>query len=278
MFNEETGYIETSGARLYYSLLGARRSSGPVLLILPGGDGDADSPKDIADRLIHSFAVLTYDRRGLSRSAIVGDVTGLTVGTHTDDVHQLLSVLVSAPVLVLGISLGALIALDLVARYPQQVHMVVAHEPPATQLLSDADQTQAVHAQEDVESAFRHAGIPAAMQKFASIAGLDFQDREHEIEIPRPSPARVANLRFFLTHDAPAARGFRVNLGALHTQSGKISVAAGQTSSAFFPYKCAAALAQYLHRPLLIFPGGHNGFITHPRAFAQKLHEVLATV
>src|SRR5215510_15361737 len=106
-----------------------------MLLILPGGDGDADTA-DARHELIDRYMVITYDRRGMSRSKIDGPGQSLTIATHSDDAHRLLAALTNQPVFVFG-SVGALIGLDLVARYPEQVAIFVAHEPPAFELLPD---------------------------------------------------------------------------------------------------------------------------------------------
>jgi pimeloyl-ACP methyl ester carboxylesterase len=45
---------------------------------------------------------------------------------------------------VFGCSGGALIGLDLVNRYPGQVHTLVAHEPPAMNVMPDKANLQAV--------------------------------------------------------------------------------------------------------------------------------------
>ena len=102
-------------------------------------------------------------------------------------------------------------AVDLAARFPEHVRMLVAHEPPATQLLPDAERARAIADQVGVEEVFRHEGIAAAMKGFAAIAGLNFEDRGPDVKLLRPSPERVANLKFFLTHDAPAVRLYRLD-------------------------------------------------------------------
>jgi hypothetical protein len=51
---------------------------------------------------------------------------------------------------------------------------------------------------------------------------------------------------------------------------------AGSAASDSFPHHCAQALADRLEIAYEEFPGAHNGFITHPRAFAAKLADVLA--
>jgi pimeloyl-ACP methyl ester carboxylesterase len=271
MHTAETGTLRVPGATLFYKKWG----TGPLLLILTGGDGDAEASDGIVEHLADRNTVVTFDRRGLSRSRIDGTAEGMRLETHTDDVHSLLAALTTEPALVFGVSLGALVGLDLVSRYSDQVQILVCHEPPATQLLPDAERARAVRDQEEVEAAFRREGIAAAMKMFVALAGLNFEDREPEVELPRSGSERMANLSFFLTHDAPAVRLYRLDLAALDAAAAKIVVAAGRTSGAFLAHQCAVALAKQLGTSVEEFPGGHSGFVTHPRAFAKKLHEVL---
>src|SRR5262249_35545085 len=150
-----TGTLHVPGATLYYQTQG----SGPLLLILQGGDGDADGASALAEQLAAHYTVLTYDRRGLSRSTVDDRAATLSLATHSDDAHRLLAALAVEPALVFGASIGALIGLDLVSRHPEQVRTLVAHEPPATELLPDADRARARRAQEDVEETFAREGI-----------------------------------------------------------------------------------------------------------------------
>jgi pimeloyl-ACP methyl ester carboxylesterase len=52
--------LHVAGATLFYRVTG----SGPTLLILPGGNGDAETAKTLSDQLIDNYMVVTYDRRG----------------------------------------------------------------------------------------------------------------------------------------------------------------------------------------------------------------------
>jgi pimeloyl-ACP methyl ester carboxylesterase len=147
------GTLRVPGATLFYRV----RGSGPPLVILPGGDGAADSVDAVSDQLVDRYRVVTYDRRGLSRSRLDAPAEGLTLATHSDDAHRLLAALTTEPAFVLGSSIGALIGLDLVARHPEQVRVLVAHEPPAWELLPDAERERATRAQEDAENTFQRA-------------------------------------------------------------------------------------------------------------------------
>ncbi|MFL6113515.1 MAG: hypothetical protein ACJ786_19455 [Catenulispora sp.] len=85
----------------------------------------------------------------------------------------------------------------------------------------------------------------------------------------------MGNLDFFLTHDAPAARRYRLDPPRLHAAARRIVPAVGATSETF-PRRCAELLGAELDRPCVEFPGGHIGFLLRPRAFAARLRQVLA--
>jgi pimeloyl-ACP methyl ester carboxylesterase len=245
-----------------------------MLVIIQGGDGDADATDALVQAFIGGggFTVLTYDRRGLSRSP-VGDGP-VTIESHTDDLALLLARRTKRPVDVLGISIGALIGLDLAARYPGLVRTLVAHEPPLSQVLDDP--SAFVAAQEAVEVAYRGEGIQAAMRHFLAFTALDPTDREDDLVLPQSSPGRAANLGFFLTHDAPAARRFRLYLEPLLAGPPPLTIPALGRSSKGRPHAAPVeALAELLGRPCAEFPGGHSGHVLHPKAFAARLRELL---
>lgn len=200
--------LPVPGATPHYKI----RGNGPLLLLLQGGDGDAD---------------------------------------------------------------GTVLGLDLIGRHPGQVRLLVAHEPPVTELLPEPERGQAIRGQEEVEELYRREGTAAAMRKFVAVAGIRFDDREPGVAIPRPGPKRTANLEFFLTHDAPAVHRYQLDLPALHRSAARIVPAAGASTQAF-PRRCAQALADELGSPLAEFPGGHSGFMLRPRAFAVRLREILS--
>ena len=267
----EVARLPVPGARLHYKI----RGNGPLLLLLQGGDGDADGTDALTDHLTSRYTVLSYDRRGLSRSPASDPAAAIDIATHSEDASRLLAALTSDPALVPGTSIGAVPGLDLISRHPGQVRLLVAHEPPATDLLPGPERGQARRDQEEVEELYRREGLAAAMRTFVAVAGIRLDDRELDVSIPQPRPERIANLEFFLTRDAPAVRRYRPDLPALREAAARIVPAAGASTQAF-PRHCAQALAGELGRPLAEFPGGHTGFMLRPRAFAARLHEILA--
>ena len=131
----QTGMIRTDGTSLYYE----RRGSGPALLLISGGGGDAGYYSEVAEQLADAYTVLTYDRRGNSRSTVDDPSAPLRMAEQSADALAVLAHHDVASALVFGGSGGALIGLDLAARHGAAVEGLIAHEPPVVALLSDVE-------------------------------------------------------------------------------------------------------------------------------------------
>src|SRR5947208_2948802 len=70
--------------------------------------------------------VVTYDPRGVGRSARADGLTAATPDEHAEDLHRLISELDAGPVDIFASSGGAVNALALVTRHPEGVHTPVA--------------------------------------------------------------------------------------------------------------------------------------------------------
>src|SRR5262245_2028500 len=130
----QTSILEVPGARLYYETHG----SGPVMLMVPGATGTADSFKRVTENLVVHYTVVIYDRRGFSRSQLDGPQDyAHRLETDADDVRRLIEHLSDEPATVFGSSSGGIVALEVLTRCPSVVRTVVAHEPPAVRQLPD---------------------------------------------------------------------------------------------------------------------------------------------
>jgi pimeloyl-ACP methyl ester carboxylesterase len=251
-----------------------------VLLLIPGGPADAAAFAGIAPLLADDHTVVTYDPRGISHSTRDDDAADVPIDAQADDAHLLLAAVGTAPADVFGSSGGAITGLELVARHPEQVRVLVAHEPPVTEILPDAEQHRAFMA--DVADTYRSAGAGAAMGKFMAHAGIDIGTGP--AKAAPPSPERLAamartkgNLELFFGHMLDPLVAYRPDETALRTTSTRIVVGAGTTSSGQTAHTAAVALASLLATKTIDFPGGHGGFGEEPDAFATTLRAVLAT-
>ena len=271
MNHSRTDTLKVPGATLHYEV----RGTGPVLLLIPGGPADAGGFAPVRDALSERYTVVTYDPRGLSRSPLDGEARDTTVQTFAHDAHLLLAALGNGPAYVLGDSSGALVGLELVSHHPQQVRVLVAHEPPLVRLLDDADE----HARfaREVYDTYRSEGVGPALGKFAAGAGLD-EDPPPVDPAPEMAEAMArmeGNFDFFFGHMWLPLGDYAPDISRL--RSLPITVAVGEASEGQLAYRAAVALAERLGKEPAIFPGGHSGIGSQPEAFAGRLHEVLST-
>jgi pimeloyl-ACP methyl ester carboxylesterase len=197
------------------------------------------------------------------------------VATHAEDASRLLGRLTAEPVHVYGASFGALIALELATTNPERLGVVIAHEPPVTQLLPMSEQRDAGRDLQDVENRFLADGAAAALQRFADFLDIDAADREPDVEVPAAGSQQMSNAEFFLTHDLPVLRRHAVDFVTLKASPARIVAGVGQSSGSIWPHRCARLLADELALPFEVFPGGHNGYAFRPRATADRIHRVL---
>jgi pimeloyl-ACP methyl ester carboxylesterase len=126
-------FAVVNGATLYYEKQGA----GPPVLLIAGSTGDAGNFTRTAALLADEFAVVTYDRRGNSRSPRPPGWTTTSVAEQADDAAELILSLGLSPAVVFGASAGRLIALDLMIRHPQLVRAGIVQEPSIFSVLPD---------------------------------------------------------------------------------------------------------------------------------------------
>jgi pimeloyl-ACP methyl ester carboxylesterase len=269
-----TDYLSVPGAGLYYEM----RGNGPTLLISQSGEGDAGRSVDLVDQLADAYTVITYDRRGLSRSTLDDPSSGVTMTEHADDVHRLLAAVTDEPAAMLGCSLGAVIGLHLALRHTGQLSTLIAHEPVAPHLLPVPDRARHEAELAEIQQLYRKQGLAPALKAVAEVLGIDPANPDAEPDLtPQPMTSeRIANFGFFIEHDFTALINDTLPVSELAHTPTRIVPAAGRTTPrTVFDYRCAQELATLLGAEVTEFPGGHNGNTTHPRAYAVQLHQIL---
>jgi pimeloyl-ACP methyl ester carboxylesterase len=283
----KTRTLKVPGANLYYEI----RGSGPVLLLICGGVYDAAGYAGLAQQLADRYTVVTYDRRGNSRSPLDGPQEHQSIEVHGDDAHRVLAavgVTAGEPARVFGNSSGAMIGLELAARHPEQVRTVVAHEPPIFELLPDRDHWRAV--MRDVEDTFAATGAEPAGEILNAALQMSGGGQEDDRApgggpAPQGEPdpetmqmmARMGqNFVFFIGYEVPPFARYTPDIAALRASPVRVTMAVGEASRGEPPYRAAFAVAERLGTEPVVFPGDHGGFGSEALAFAAKLRDVLA--
>jgi pimeloyl-ACP methyl ester carboxylesterase len=271
---------------LHYDVRSADSSAHPVLLIIGspmGADGFVTLAGHFTDR-----TVVTYDPRGSGRSQRTDGALQTTPDEHADDLHRLISALGYGPVDIFASSGGAVNALALVAKHPEQVRTLVAHEPPAFAELPDGQNVLAVCA--DIRETYLRSGFGPAMAKFIALAMHQGPVTGDYLDRPAPDPAQ-----FGLPAEDDGSRndplvgqnivtcgGYRHDFDAIRAASARVVIGVGEESGQMVAGRGGVAVAGRLGTPPVIFPGGHDGFLGgeyggmgKPDAFAARLREIL---
>lgn len=152
----KTCTLTTAGARLVYDVRGPLPTAdGRPPLFLIGHPMDASGFAALSARF-PDRTVVTYDPRGLGRSTREDGRVDWTPGTLADDVHAVITELGAGPVEMFASSGGAVTALALVARHPDDVTTLVAHEPPLVTITPDGP--AAVRARAGVRDVYEKRG------------------------------------------------------------------------------------------------------------------------
>ena len=264
--------LKVPGAHLYYEV----RGSGPVLLLMPGGPADATGFRRIADELAAHHTVVTYDPRGLSRSQLEGPLDEeRLIEVFADDVHRLLAAVTREKADVFASSGGAVIALDLAARHPEQLRAVVLHEPPSPTLLPDPAHVRAV--MEEITATYRSAGIGPAVQIFSDLTRSGpppAPESEPTPEMQEDTARMMGNMDIFFGPYVLAIARYEPDFAALKAASCRIVAGVGDESRGELAHDGGLGLARRLGTQAVTFPGAHGGFDSHAAEFATKLREV----
>jgi pimeloyl-ACP methyl ester carboxylesterase len=263
-----SGVVETEGDAIYYEV----RGQGPPLLMISGGGGDAGFYTFVADILAEDYKVITYDRRGNSRSSR-NDPQNFQISQQSRDAVVVLRAAGEASAFVVGNSGGAVIGLDLAKGHPQIVRALVAHEPPTISVLPDSERWHRFFARLH-RMAFRF-GTKVAMLRFA--LSLKIPWRAYR-SIPRDLSARLdRNHDFFVKHEMLAFTNYKPDVDTIKKNGVKLFLAAGMTTLDARKYygRTAPILAEMLGCEMLTFPGHHISYIDAPVQWAAALHCVL---
>jgi pimeloyl-ACP methyl ester carboxylesterase len=283
-----THTLDVPGAVLTYDVRANDSTTAPMLLLIGspmGASGFGTLAGHFTDR-----TVVTYDPRGVERSQKADPSSESTPDQHADDLHRLISVLDAGPVEILASSGGAVNALALVARHPEQVRTLVAHEPPAAQVVPDRE--PALAACRDVHDTYLREGMGPGMAKFIALVSYNGPIPADYVDRPAPDPAMFglptvddgSRTDPLLGQNMISCTHYEFDFDALRAASTRIVIGVGAESAGVLAGRAGLVVAERLGTTPVTFPSGHAGFLGgeygqtgDPDGFAATLREVLAS-
>ena len=260
-----SGMFEADGAGLYYEV----RGTGPALLMISGAGGDAGYYSGIAAALSDAFMVISYDRRGNSRST-GRSRTPMELTVQAVDARALIDGLADGRALVFGNSGGAIIGLTLAALHPDAMAGLIAHEPPAVNVLPDGDPGRGFFA--ELAALYEQGGAPAAGRRFAETTR-----GEGTYRWPADLWKRfIGNQDHLFGAEWPGFAAFRLDETALKSAPFPVVLGAGAEDRGTYYARPSIEIVRRIGLPWVEFPGIHMEFLRNPDQFAAAVR-VLAT-
>lgn len=249
-----SGLVDAGGTSLYHE----RWGSGPAVLLVSGGSGDAGQWAQMAPAMAEERTVVAYDRRGFSRSPRVED-RPMAVEEHADDAAALLRALGLAPATVVGHSSGATITCSLVVRHPQLLRHAVVFEPPLLAVVPDG-RAIAAGLRTSAEQAMAEGGPALAMERF--LRGNLGDDAFASIDAATRS-RMLANGGVFFSAEMPAFAAFVPDRQAMRDSGVPVTVVTGADNRHTWFGAAAAWLAEGTGAGRVELPGGHGALQGH---------------
>ncbi|NNH68977.1 alpha/beta hydrolase [Nocardia uniformis] len=258
-----------NGVALYYEIVG----TGDRVVLTHGSWTDATGWAPVVADLAERYEVVTWDRRGHSRSR-----AGDSPGSRTEDAADLAALIeyLGGPVHVVGNSYGAIVTLTLVAARPDLIVTAAVHEPPLFALLEDADDPAITRA---LAAVHRNVSTVARLIETGDHRGA----AEHFIENVALGPGGWERLpaafRAVLEANAPTyldevrdPTALSIDAAALAATTVPLLLTHGTESPALFPAVIAELSLLVPTAQTDTYTGaGHLPHTTHPHEWVARL-------
>jgi pimeloyl-ACP methyl ester carboxylesterase len=256
--------IDVNTTKLYHEVCG----SGPTVLLISGATGDAGDWGAVAPMLAQDFTVVTYDRRGCSRSPRPSGWTTTSMIEQADDAAALLRALDLAPALVVGHSSGGTIACCLVARHPEVVRHAVIYEPPLFAVVPDGEKIAAGL------QALASGGPRRGMEQFMRANAGDEMFKAFQSLDPTTVERILDNGTVFFPIELPVCATFVPDRERMRASGVPLTVVVGNDSRDSWFDAAATWLVEGTGADRVELPGGHVGFVSHPQEFVELVRRI----
>ncbi|MDX6199095.1 MAG: hypothetical protein QOJ79_2246 [Actinomycetota bacterium] len=261
---------KTASVKLHREVCG----EGPAVLLIAGTPGDGGQFTALARELSGRHTVISYDRRGTSRSGAPVDWTSTSVGEQADDAAALLAEQGVESAFVFGTSNGAAVALELALRHPDLVSGAVVHEMPLLTVVADPQPViDGMGAM--IGSAMERGGPALALEDFLRFA---FTDDVVDGWDPALRARMLANAGMVFGIELPAFQSYRPVEDELAGASVPIHVLVGTDQQAPFFLEAGGWLARHVGASVLRSPGAHGPQFTCPAELATLIAQLAQSV
>ena len=261
-----------------------KQGTGPLLLLIHGVACDSDYFNDTVDYLQEHFTVLTYDRRGYSRSILRDE--GVTkekfsAQEQAEDAAWIIREQAMGKAFVVGCSAGGIIALMLALKYPNLVNGLLLQEPPiagSEELQKELDDWNL-----ELSLAAEKRRVNKALLSFVNVMGGT--EKQSKMEPRELQIKDIENLMIFIEKEREDFLQYKFMPGksSITTETNDVEllchlempclVVAGEGDKEGLFSRAAISMAKKMDWQFVRVPGFHNLPIDRPKEFAMIVHD-----
>lgn len=245
---------------MYYEVCG----EGKPLLLIHGVIVDAGLYERTAEILSRQYKVISYDRRGYSRSKCKM-LPEFSLEDQVKDIIDILEALKIEKVIVAGASAGAVIGQYFLQMYPEKVEHLIMYEPAMLGTMMQEDEEFKNWA-EETEELIRKRKYNMALLRFSKHIG--YQDPRSPQKSEEVSLRELDNVEYAFNKEIPVLLRYYPDIDKMNQHADKITIAAGEKSEDSVYVQAAIRLAAQIGKKVVYYPGGHNLPYDLPLEFA----------
>lgn len=259
-------FLKKKEVSLYYEV----RGHGTPLVLIHGVMVDADFYRHAADILAKKYMVVTFDRRGNSRSRCCEESL-FSIGTQAEDIKDILDELKISSAYIVGVSAGAAIGLKFLENYPDRVIHMILYEPAVLGIVKQEPEIQTWI--EKMQFLIKNRKYNTALLEFFTHIGA--QDERAPQKDAATSEREMENQEYALKEELPGLSEYMPDLKRLEKSRSKITFAVGEKSENSVYVRITYQLSGALRKSVLFYPGFHNLAYDLPKEFAVCVHGTL---
>ncbi len=256
-------FLKRADSTIYYQ----RTGKGPQMLLIHGAVADGDYFNDSVQILRDFYDVITYDRRGNSRSTYEPGAK-FDIAAQADDACALIEELDLKDLFLVGHSAGGMIALETFKRLPGRIKHVVVYETPMLTLTKKYDPSIVdwVYHMVDINNEGKHKEV--AKEFGLSIGLLD--DRAPKKTKDQKQKDRN-NFGHFINHEFLPFSFYEPDIKFFKLNAGYITALAGDRNYGGTYHRSMQEFCRLTGCSLLATAGCHNYPYDLPAEFAAMV-------
>ena len=255
-------FIEKEDVSLYVEV----RGEGEALLLIHGVIVDAGLYEKTAQILSGFYKVITYDRRGNSRSKLKENADPyFSMDAQADDIRDILDALDIEKTYIAGASGGGAVGEYFLRKYPERVLHLIMYEPSALGMLIAEEKETAAWA-EETQRLIKKKKFNNVLLRFSESIGAP--DSRSPQKSEEESMRQYENIEYAFTVEFPGLVKNSPDIEKMKEMKDRITLAAGEKSRDSKYVRIARMLAERTGCRLVYYPGGHNLPYDLPTEFA----------